>query len=253
MAMATKKRKAMRMGARAGEPPLCRRQLLWLHCPLRCGRLEQAAPGEQQEGEEKTGCADRDDGGFPAGHAVDADHDRRGDGEAEIAAEGVDGKGPPGARAAHPPGEDGIVGRVIDGVADAADDHGEQQCAIARQDADQDEGQSGKGLSECQDERRAEAVDGESHGRLKGGGDQVEDGDGDAELGRRIAEFGRKNGKERRQGEDVEMRKEVGDGDEADDLDIRTAAAAHRLCQHGPGGEMPRLAAFFASLSMMPG
>ena len=125
----------------------------------------------------------------------------------------MDGEGAAHAGFADAAREDGVVAGVVDGVGDAGEGGGDEQDGVVGEDPDHGEGGAAEQQAGEEDLAGAEAVDGVAHRRLHQGGDDVVDGQRQAELDVADAEGGLEQREQRRQHEHVDVADQVGGAD----------------------------------------
>ena len=103
----------------------------------------------------------------------------------------------------------GVVGGMVDAVGEARNRCCKQHRGIAKGEAEQHECRAAEAEAADQDALGAEAVDQETHRRLRQAGDDAENGDREAELDEADAQLFLEDGEQRRQHHDVEMADEM--------------------------------------------
>ena len=202
--------------------------------------VQQVPVRHQQQADDQAGGAGERQGDAPVEQRGQEHDHRRGEGEAGVAAKGVDREG-----AAHAPlldraREDRVVGGMEHAVAQARDHHQRDQHRIARKQADQTDRQAEQGEPGDQDRAGAEAIDEEPDRRLGQAGDAVQHGERQPERGVADAELVAQQRKQGRQDQDVEVTEEVRRADQADHLEIAPGAGDGAL-DDGHERELGRL------------
>ena len=152
--------------------------------------------------------------------------------------------------------EQGIVGRVVDRVADAGEREHRHHDPVRIDQADDDECGGADRQPADQKDARAQPVDQEPGRCLQRGRHDVEGGEGKADLGVADVIIGAHEWQQRRQQQDVIMRDEMRRADRADDARVWRAARGHqfrclthRLRVPGEARTMARLGASIQCIS----
>ena len=214
---------------RLGGGPHLRRRAPHRQAPLFAGDLRQQRQGEHD--------ADEAGGDQREAHAVHPEHglhQRGRDGEADVAGEAVDRKGPAHAGGRHFSRQDRIIGRMIHGVAQPDQHRPCDQHGIGGHEADEDEACGADEHADEEQQARAIAIHDEARGRLGHGRDRVHHGDGEAKFGigdiQQIPQGGHHGG----EGEPVIMADQMHGGNDRQ----RAPCARAALCcvRHHPTG-----------------
>jgi len=132
----------------------------------------------------------------------------------------MDTIGAPHPDRADPGGQDRVIRRVKDAVAEAGQDHQRQQAPVARCQPEPDGRRREEPQTQQEDAAGAEAVDQKACRGLREAGRDVEQRHQQPEVGIADPERLLEHGKQRRQYKLIEMAEEVRRADQADDLGI---------------------------------
>ena len=146
---------------------------------------------------------------------------------AEEAREIVDREGLADALGADRGAEDGVVGRVIDGVGETEEGVGDDEQPVAGQQRGDQQRHGAQQQAAGQHGARADAVDHEAGRRLQERRDDVVGGERDADLDVADAEGLAHRAEDRRQKHQVEVADEVRRGDQGDHLGVLAYALVH--------------------------
>ena len=183
---------------------------------LRHGVVVQAVPlGRQRRHHEQTEQSGRDQGRAPSEGRGEKDHRRRRCRRAEMTREGVHAEGAAHARGRDRRGEDGVIGRMEDAVADCRHRDETEHDREGGREADQPEAEGDDDQPRRQHQPGAEAIDQEADRHLADGGGGADHGHHDAELGIADVEGVFQKRKQRRQRQPVEMAHEMAGADQA--------------------------------------
>ena len=172
---------------------------------------------------------------LPAPQRGQEHHGGRRHGPAEVSGEGVQRERAPEPPMLDPGRQDGVVGRVEHAVADAHEDHQDEQRPIAGREAGGGDRRAHDPQADHERPSGPEAIDQETDRRLEHHGDQARHGEQEAEGGVTDRQLLAQERKQRRQHDHVEMGEEVPGGDERQDLGVapRRRAGHGEFSRHG--------------------
>ena len=163
------------------------------------------------------------------------EQDRRREGPAQEAGEGVHREGPADPVLGDALAQHGVVGRVIDAVGEPRQHRHHEQPGIGADEAERQERKAAESEARDQDRAGADPVHQEAHGRLGEAGDDIEGGERQPEIEEAHAQPLLEQRQHHRQHHDVEMADQVRrrDGDERLRLARRACGAVQPLCRIG--------------------